>query len=277
MPLFSVAEAQHFCRGFRRNRRVPQTSFRQFCQTLGIGAAFVEGTPQFNALRIGALREVDRLLFLAASNYRRSFDLLMPGSSAWAHVTMYYSTFFSGAALLGMFGNWKLGKKTLLDVTASTPGAQRFQVVRFSTSFVGSHDTFWDLFYANVAPLVPLVDPALRFAIAPIGGNVAWQSAARNDVNYDSHVASRAMGAFQGSYSRVKFPSKLPGALNSQFRVMETLLHLTIGFARQLGVRTDALDHLAPPGRRSTKVRQLVFDARVPALPRAVRRAKVIG
>lgn len=277
MAVFSMAEAKHYVSQYRSMRGQSQGSFRAFGGGLQRGVVYTEGTRSFDELRCYALREVDRLLFLAASNYRRSFDLMMPSASAWAHVTMYYGAFFAAKALLGMFGNWKVGKNRIIDVRLSAPGSQELAVAAFATTYHGSHESFWDFFYASVSPLAPLIDPSMRFAITPVAGSVKWQSDNRNDVNYDVHIAVRGMSQFQASFDGRSIPGSLPGTLSTQYRVTEGLLQLAVGFARQLGVRTDALNGLSPKGRRSTKIRKLIFAADPPSVSRSIKRSRVIG
>lgn len=277
MPLLSVPEATYYCGRYRKRRSRPHSSFRQFGRSLRVGDSFAEGTPRFDEFRVDALREVERLLFSAVSNYRRSHDLLIASASPWSHVTMYYSSFFAASALLGMFGNWNIGRHAIIDVLVSSPGTQRLVVRRYTSSYSGPHEFFWDVFYANIAALAPDINPGLRFAISPVSGSVTWQSDTRNDINYDSHMASRSMGSFQGSFIRGRIPSTLPGTLNTQFRVMEGVLQIAISFAKKLKIRTDGLDHLLPAGRRSTKIRQLIFAPSVPALPASLKKSAVIG
>jgi hypothetical protein len=277
MPLLSIPEATYYCAGYRKRRGMPHSSFRQLCRTFRVGDSLREGTARFDKFRVAGLREVERQLFSSVSTYRRSFDLLMASASPWSHVTMYYSSFFAASALLGMFGNWNIGRHAIIDVLLSSPGSQNFTIRRYSSTYTGAHEFFWDVFYSNVAALAADVDPALRFAISPISGSVTWQSDTRNEINYDSHIASLAMASFQSSFVPGRVPATLPGTLNTQFKVMDGLVQIAVSFAKKLNIRTDALDPLSPIGRRSTKVRRLIFAPAVPSLPGSVRKAAVIG
>src|SRR5574341_1093180 len=184
MPILGISEASHFCAGYQPRPGLPAGSFRQQYGALGSGRTYAEGTAAFEDFRACALREVDRLFFLGISNYRRSFDLLTPAASTWAHVTMYYASYYCAASLLGMFGAWKLRSNRILDVSNGAPHSQTFVTRSFTTSYSGSHQMFWDFFYANVGSLATWVDPSLRFALAPMSGMVTWLIDSRNDVNY---------------------------------------------------------------------------------------------
>ena len=278
MTLFGVPEATHFVAGFGSSAAVPSGSFKAYTQRQGlrVGTSVIEGTQEFANLRDASLRESERLLFLGISQYRRSFDLMVPSASSWAHVTIYYGVFFVAASLLGMFGVWKLNTDRIIDVRVGTPGQQELVFDRFSSSFTGSHRAFWDLFYTNVSSLFYSVDPALRFALQPISNNRAWHIQTRNEINYDSFEACRLIGNFQSSFRKSNLRSTLPGTLNTQFRVLEALLGIAVPFAQQFGLQTDALDHVEPSRSRSSKVRNLIMEVNNPSLNRYMKRRLVL-
>jgi hypothetical protein len=260
MAIFAIPDATHYCGNYQALTGSATASFRQTYDNLVLGRVFAEGAAGFNEFRDCAIREVERLFFLSISNYRRSFDLVSTSGSPWAHVTMYYSSFFAATALLGMFGAWKMRGNRVIEVAVGAPGSQQLTVRTFTSTYRGSHQQFWDYFYANVSVLSPWIDPSLRFALAPISGTITWPIDHRNDVNYDSHSACALMTGFQTSFRKSRFRTSLPGAMNTQFRLMEALIAITSQFARQLGVRTDALDSMNPNGPRRLKVRRLILQ-----------------
>jgi hypothetical protein len=226
MAIYAIPEAKHFCSGYRGTSGVAAGSFKDLTGSYKPGQVFAEGSPAFDELRDCSLREAERMLFLAMSLYRRSFSLMTVGTASWAQVTMYYSAFYSAKSLLGMFGGWVIGGKTIIDVSKSTPGAQELVIGRSVSTYKGSHQVFWDHFYANIVVLSPWIDPKWRFAIVPMGGDPAWLIQNRNDVNYDAYKAVDLMLGFQGSFKKSRVATTLPGALNTQFRIMEGLLRL---------------------------------------------------
>lgn len=265
MAILEVSEAKHFCAGYRATGGHARGSFRKWSSTLPLTRLFSEGTPHFNEYRDITLREVERLLFIAASHYRRSFDLLTPSASAWAHVTLYYGAFYSAHAILGTFGTWIL-KDRIIHPIDGTPGAQRFQVKRVVSTYRGSHRQFWEYFYSAVPALTNWIDPPLRFAITPVAGNPTWQTDTRNELNYDTFEVLKIISSFQQVVRYSILRKSLPGVLNTQFHIMEALLQLATKFAREFRIATDALETLEPSGNRKQKVRALVsksLDLRV--------------
>jgi hypothetical protein len=277
MTIYGIPEATYFCSGYRGTPGNAAGSFTNFTTGLTTGQAFTEGSSDFDTFRDCSLRESERLLFLAMAHYRRSFSLLSVSTASWAQVTMYYSAFYSAKSLLGMFGGWFLKGKKIIDVAKSAPGKQELIVGKSASTYRGSHQVFWDHFYANIAALDPWIEPPLRFAIAPVNGDVTWQIDRRNEVNYDSFTACDLMKNFQVSFRKTRVTSSLPGVLNTQFQVMEALLRLAAGQARKFRLATDALSAFSPKGDRRQKVRALIINEALPSLDRNIKRRILTG
>jgi hypothetical protein len=276
MTIFAIPEATRYCQGYRGSLGAAQGSFRTFGNSLAVGKTFVEGSAAFDELRDWSLREAERQLFLAMATYRRSFSLMTVSMSSWAHVTMYYSAFHSASSLMGMFGCWRLATRKIIDVASSSLNQQELTVRSFSSTYRGSHGSFWDLFYSNMISLTNWVDPKLRIGLLPISQSITWQIDRRNDVNYDSHNAVTAMAEFERTFRKSRVATSLPGPLNTQFQVMENLLRLASKFAREFGLATDALDGLKPKGERREKVRELILDQKLPDLDRSLKRRPLL-
>ena len=207
---------------------------------------------------------------------------MIGSASPWAHVTLYYGSFFAARALLGMFGAVIFKGKVVVDVVRGTPGHQELRVRRIGNSpgqenstYAGSHERFWDLFYNAVSSLRPFTDVRHAAALSPVGGDPVWQIAKRNEVNYDSAAGLSLARLFITTFSANPFRAALPGVLGTQFRIVEALLMVTNDFAHSLGLHTDALDALGAVGSLHDKVRELVFDKRAPGLGRQTRAMKL--
>lgn len=280
MRLFGLPEARHYCRGFAPAPGAPATDSVTTLLLASHAAGtsvLAEGTAAFDVYRSCALRNVERSMFQAASLYRRSFDLLTPSAASWAHVTLYYGTFFSAHALLGLFGGYLDPGKWRVEVQASKPGSQQLVVLKSKKAadwgtFSGPHARFWDYFYRAVGPLQPLVHPALAFALVPVSAKPDWLTNERNSVNYNVAMALALDSAFQGSFRTAKVRTTLPGTMNTQFLVFEALLRVTYSLGRDLRLATDALDSLRPVVNRAAKVKRLIYDVRPPRLGHVIRK-----
>jgi hypothetical protein len=274
MRLFGITEAQHYCASYTAVGGDAEGPLKDFQRTYfkRKGMAITEGTTLFDEYRSCSLRDIERLLFLAASQYRRCLDLMIPSASPWAHVTAYYGCFFAARALLGMFGGTIFGYD-VVDVQKSMPGQQELMLRGINkgpspelTTYTGSHERFWDLFYKAVVPLTPLVPLHLAVALTPVSGDPTWQTDRRNQVNYETYSALKLSRDFQLSFSQAGFPKSLPGVLATQYGIFDCMLELTFDFAKQFKIETDALAGLGTVGVRGGKIRRLIYGARPPAL-----------
>lgn len=273
MRVFSVSGATHYCSNFQYVSNVSRQSIddvnRQQPDSL---RQIVEGSALFDEFRAGALRDTERYLFLAAVHYRRALDLMIPATSHWAHVTLYYGTWFAAHAILGMFGCYVL-RNHVLEVERSTPGSQSLLRRKIGNkqnqfSFVenSSHRRFWEAFYDTAPHFSRFADPQHSTALDPVSNNKMWLIEQRNRINYNSADAIRLQDSFTNLFSEQSFPSTLPGALNTQFSICEGILLVTYTFAVQLGLMTDALNSLGPQLTFKDKVRQHIYDATIPNL-----------
>ncbi len=278
MRIFGEREARYYCSHFSCAVGDSQNSFNDFRRNnLRYGLKIKEGMTLFQQYRDCSLRDVERSLFFAASNYRRALDLMITSSAPWAHVTLYYASWYASHALLAMFGctiyvDYK--NKYLVDVDAGSPGQQELRIRRIggqgapvSTTYKGGHRIFWDLFYKAVRDLQPLVDPYYSPALSPISNNPVWQTHNRNAINYDTFISLSVAENFDISFSPNTFSSCLPGALGTQYQITEILLELAYYYARDFGLNTDALDTLAPSScSLYDRVRLLVYSRKAPGL-----------
>ena len=220
---------------------------------------------------------------MAASHYRRALDLMVPSSSAWAHVTLYYGAFFAARALLGMFGCGVLNKH-VIHVSRSSPGNQELRVQRIGPGaggyFVaanGSHKQFWEIFYRTAPQVHRLVDVKFAAALAPISSSSTWLIEQRNNVNYKTADSLNIVEAFEKSFTQDGFPDSLPGTLQTQYRVSEGILGAGCSLAKQFGLATDALDFLDSSASFAQVVGDYIYGSALPDLVGKTMRAEIFG
>jgi len=172
--------------------------------------------------------------------------------------------------------------KVVVDVKKGSPGQQELRLRGIGdkagqqhTTFKGSHRAFWDIFYTAVQNLTPMVDPRFAAVLSPISKDPVWQIRHRNEVNYNSHIGFRLAEDFDRSFSKQRFPGCLPGVLNTQFGILETLLELVYSYAHQFSLKTDALNGLGSPACLRDKVRHLVYADRPPGLVRKTKKTAI--
>lgn len=276
MALFTQAEASHF---FSRSKGVgiPDESFRDWVSTLSRNASFSEGSADYLKLSCLAGNEIERLLVLAASHFRRAHDMVSPISSPWAFVTLYYGSYYGASALMGMCGIWKLKKNMSIQVAQSAAGAQRLHVVKDSSTYSGSHQQFWEFYFSNARSLIPAATSNERFALLPVSADAMWLIENRNDLNYDTFKAVDMAAQFLPGIIKSGFPGSLPGALPTQLRFLEALMGVCNRLAEGVGIDTSALSGVTGALDRSSRVRELVVKSKPLALGNKVGSKVICG
>ena len=274
MAIFAENEAQYFCDRFDSSIGLLNESINNYCRRVtGTSTRMTEGTSKYNELRSNLLRNSERDLILAASNYYSTHRLMVAGFASWAQVTSYYCAFYSARALLCMFGIYISAPIIYVDVLNGTIGAQELQIRTnqaakrnygaIAPGIYGSHQIFWDVYYESVRALHPYVIEAdLRLAIIPNNNNKTWLIESRNEVNYDALKAVDLIRNFDNQFRANSFPASLPGSLSTQFNLSQAFISLAYKYAKQFRLNTDALNCL--PGRRnlSNKLRRFIFKAK---------------
>lgn len=276
MAIFDENEAQHYCATFNADAGHSAGSLIAYRRAhLNNRTHLTEGTSEFNHYRDCCLRNVERSLFLAASNFTRTHNVLLASASGWAYVTLYYSSYYAAVALLGMFGMFIDAPNFFIDVEIGTPGSQKLKIYRNQgngrntmlsrTSFTGkaSHKMFWDLFYKEMQQLQAwITEPSLLRGIQPVGGDPFWQINNRNEINYDTHKAIALADAFQRQCRRNRFPSSLPGILNTQYEITKATNLIAFSYAKKFKVQSDALAPLKQAAQRRDIIRQFILTPR---------------
>lgn len=281
MALFNEDEARHF---FSINpTSIANSSFRDWANSLSKGARLSEGASEFDILRVQSHREVERLLLLGANHYRRTYDLLSAISAPWAFVTLYYGSYFVANALLGALGAWMLNRNHVLQVSTTSPGSQCFDIINRSSSYKGSHQRFWEFYFANATLLSANATAEERFALLPISADPMWLITNRNDVNYDTYSAIKLSELHKSSFLPINGPSSLPGEpiiqgqINTQLHFVKSLLILTNRIVQSSRINSDAISALCTAATRSQRVRELVIRQRSPSMARSVPKKIICG
>ena len=284
MRAFSIPGAGYYCSNFQTVASVANESLEDFDEQQPDNIRIInEGTALFDEYRARGLRDAERNLFLATSHYRRALDLMVPSSCHWAHVTLYYGAWFAAHSLLGMFG-CQILRQYIIEVERSTPGNQQLRRHKIGNkqnqhNFVrsGSHQRFWEGFYATVPHISPFADPRFAQTMAPIAGNEMWLVEQRNRINYKVFDTIDFRNSFVTSFSSRSFPSSLPGELNTQYSVCEGLLLISLSFASRFQLSTDALDSMGPKASFRDKVRRNIYWPGAPELVSHTQGQQVFG
>lgn len=260
IQLFDFAEALHFCQPLAAPAPGAGQSLADFHDKHG-KTRLIAGTADFQTHQVNLLNAVERWILFGLADYRRALDMLIPSNTPWAHVTLYYSSFFAANAILGMFGAW-VHIRRLVDVESGAIGNQILRVskkIKSPNGYPGSHQVFWDLFYEGYGKFSPWMPPHLQSITSPVSGDRVWQIDARNKVNYDMFEAHQSAVNFKQHFKPNKLGS-LSGNIAQQLEVTEAMLEVALHFAKSFGVSSFPYDGLEP-GTRQVALRRLVKQA----------------
>ncbi len=257
MRLFDITEARHFCRPLAAHIPGTGQSLAAFHNNLR-RTRLTEGTTDFDVHRVSLLNAVERWILFGVADYRRALDMFIPSNAPWAHVTLYYSSFFAANAILGMFGAW-IHFERLVDVDNGSANNQVLRITRHVLSpsgYRGGHRVFWDLFYEGCNTISPWVPNKLKSTTAPVNNDRIWQITARNEMNYDTFRAFEGATLIEKSFNPKRLRT-LHGPLAQQLEVTEGMLKLALHFANDFGVSSFAYEGLGT-GTRAKILRALV-------------------
>ena len=264
MQLFDFTEAEHFCRPLTAYVPGVGQSLNAFHRNLSV-KRLREPNQDFEIHRVSLLNAIERWLLFGAAHYRRALDMFIPSNAPWAHVTLYYSSFFAANAVLGMFGVW-IHLKRWVDVESGLPNHQILRInsnPKGPNGYGGSHQRFWDYFYEGCNTISPWVPNELLPAIAPVNNDRIWQINSRNEVNYDTFMAFDAAMSLHTSFNSNRLKS-YGGSLGQQLETTEAMLKLALYFANTFKIDSYPYQGLAT-GTRPKALRALVTKS-TPAL-----------
>lgn len=248
--LFTLEEAAHFVRGFTNQPFPSSRGFKGFLNESRWDDVIVsESEPEFDLLRDEVLRNSERALFLAISNYRRSLDLLSSASAMWAQVTLYYASYYAATSVLGIFGAVIDAPVRAIVVVEGKPTRQALVSYvwdDFSPTRGESHRRFWENYYKLVSPLRDLLDPVASDAIEPFKDLKTWQIEQRNSVNYDTRAALELSSALRSEFDPSRFPESLPGNLRIQHLLTKATVNLALGLFHRFGLDTGHVRGILP-------------------------------
>ena len=273
MRVFSEIGATYYCGQFQPDPTTPNLSVSDYVyRYLAQANQIVEGSATFDQYRTLVLRDTERYLFLATSHYRRALDLMVSSASHWAHVTLYYGSWFAAHALLGLFG-CRLLPKHVIDVASSQIGSQRLEkrnigggTTQYSLTRTGLHERFWEAFYNATPRIRNMAGRQYSAVLSPVASDVAWLIKQRNRINYTAQESISFADSFTANFAKDNFPNSLPGELNTQYSICEGLLDVAYMFANQFGLATDALATVGDAGPFSSKVARSIYGAQAPEL-----------
>lgn len=265
MNLFDLPAAQSFAQGFSPASGLSRQSPDEVLRGYSRQTVLPEGTQAYSEARAALMRHAEIGLLLAASNVRRSLELMRTASSTWAQVTLYYGAWHASSAILAMLGGY-IGRKWWIGVERNTVGNLALLASSTQLNLETSHRRFWIQFYDLIQVFEPWIDAAHKGATMPVNGDSLWMTTERNLVNYQHFIAEEQTASFATTFDETSFPSCLSGSLATQYHVSIGLLGLAMWLADSVSLTSDMLSRMGVPGPRSNVIAELVDRAPLPRI-----------
>jgi len=261
--------AMYFCKNFSASGVSTAADMPHlYNSVLNRKKTFKEGDGIYEQYRDALLREADRSFFMAITCFRRALDMFTAASVFWAHVSLYYSSWYAAGCALGMFGCHVLGRRgkfrIVIEAKTHAPGQQEFLVEKYySTMYSGGHQMFWDAYYRAMKNAIHWTEARLQLAVTPISNNNIWPIDRRNSVNYHSLEAFKLMRDYTTNFDEKRFPDSLQGDIVTQFNLSRALLLFCATRAKEFGLNTDTY---ADFSSRASAIRRLIYRTVPPKL-----------
>lgn len=266
MKSLTKSGAKHFVGSFAATPASARQGVEDYLTTSKAkGSTFIEGSPRFAELRDCMLREADRSLLLSVNCFARALGGLRAASAYWSLVGLYYASFFSAKAVLGMHGCWMCRPKMWIEVIDANPGKQKlaYRTVAYGGRG-GSHQIAWIAFYSAMTPLRSwLTTGHAKLAAYPVNSNDTWLIETRNEVNYDPAKAFKMKEDFEATYDSTNLPSCFGGKLRTMFDITHAFVLFARDTAKEMGLQTDVY---VPEPNRKDWCKNLITSAEDPAL-----------
>ena len=251
--ILTPTSAKHFCENFSSTPSTLNCTVKEFIKKQSkTKRVYVEGSPEFSALRDCLLREAERSIFFSNALYANALRANRESTGWWSHVTLYYSAFFAAQGLLAMHGGCLIDNKFWLEVTDPTIGAINLTVNRtvhpkLLAAHPGStHKSFWKVFYWAVRSLYTHAPNNLAFALSPVQSSDSWLIDSRNEYNYQTPKALKSLTEFINTYDSTKLPGSLPRHLVVMDNVAYALRELAARWRGSYNLTSDVLTNIYP-------------------------------
>lgn len=263
MNLLSLPQAQQFVQSFGLAPTARGRSVEEILLALNKASKVKAGTQQYGEFRDALLRHAEAGLLLSTSNFRRSLEMIHGSSASWAHVTLYYSAWYSAQSISAMLGGLLYGKWSV-EVVSDHSGSY-IQVSKLHQPG-GQHERFWQAYFGGIQSFRAWIPANLRYTVDPYNQEPTWMSDARNVVSYRLLRALEAGIDLNAVFDTAAFPNCLSGSLGIQYEATIGLLELAFWLCREVRLQTGVLTWLGNGATRKS-ILESILSAPSIALP----------
>lgn len=209
------------------------------------------------------LKEAESSYYLALSNFVRGLEILGTGLGNWAHVTFYYSCFYSAKSILSLHGGWGKDyarKYWVSQVDLASQNKLKLIEWKHNGNKINSHRAFWSYYYASMRNIINTVPSQYSPALSPINNDVFWMTKTRNNLNYKINDALKINSNVLLNLDENNFPYCLPQEIANQYNQAKNLIAFTNYLLEYFNINTDAFNCISSGKNRNDVLREYLYE-----------------
>jgi hypothetical protein len=209
-------------------------------------------------------KQSENCFYLSLSNFVRGLEILGTGLGNWAHVTFYYSSFYSAKSILALHGGWAKDYKnkywaTQVDSPTQTDLKLKVTEWKHNGQKINSHRAFWSYFYESMKNITNYVPSQYSPALSPINNDVFWMTTTRNKLNYQISSAVNINSQVLSNLDASAFPYCLPRDLATQYNQARNLVTLANHLLHDFNINSDAFSCINSMMNRGEIIEQYLY------------------
>lgn len=207
------------------------------------------------------MKEAESSFFLGLNNFVRGLEILGTGLGNWAHVTFYYSSFYSAKSILALYGGWaKNNWVTQVDSPVKTNLTLKTIKWKPNGNKLSSHKAFWSYYFDSMKNISNNIPSKYQPALNPINNDVFWMTKTRNILNYQINDALKINSNVLSDLDINNFPYSLPQEISRQYNQAKNILLLSNYLLNTFNINTDVFNCIGTNKNRNDIIKECLYE-----------------
>lgn len=211
------------------------------------------------------MKEAESSFFLGLNNFVRGLEILGTGLGNWAHITFYYSSFYSAKSILALYGGWAKGNfgdywVTQVDSPVKTNLTLKTIKWKHNGAKITSHRAFWSYYFDSMKIIINNIPPKYHPALSPINRDVFWMTKTRNKLNYQINDALKINFDVLSDLDANNFPYSLPQEISIQYNQAKNFILLSDYLLDAFNINTDVFNCIGIKKNRNDIIKECLYE-----------------
>lgn len=211
------------------------------------------------------MKEAESSFFLGLNNFVRGLEILGTGLGNWAHVTFYYSSFYSAKSILALYGGWSKNYYrdywvTQVDSPDKTNLTLKIIKWKYNGRKIFSHKAFWSYYFDSMKNITYNIPPKYHPALSPMNSDVFWMTETRNKLNYQINDALKINSDVLSDLDTNNFPYSLPQEISIQYNQAKNFILLSNYLLNAFNIDTDVFNCIGIDKNRNDIIKECLYE-----------------